>query len=62
MFKKLYNKLLDYVAYVVLVLLGLGIFHTLYMVWFTEAGRAFMILCVFVAGITWSIIRVLRKS
>ena len=61
MFKKLYNKLLDYVAYIVLVLLGLGIFHALHMAWFTETGRAFMILCAFVAVIAWSIVRVLRK-
>lgn len=61
MIKKLFNKLLDYVAYVILGLLGLGIFNILHLVWFTDRGRFMISAFVVIVSIIWSIIRVLRK-
>ena len=61
MFKKLYNRLLDYVAYVILGLFGLGIFNVLYVAWFTDAGRVFLSLFILIASIWWAIVRVLKK-
>ncbi len=61
MFKKLISKLLDYVAYVVLGVLGLGIFNILYVTWFTETGRAVLSVFIILASIAWAIVRVLKK-
>ena len=61
MFKKLFNKLLDYVAYIVLGVLGLGIFNVLYLLWFTDEGRIMLSLFIFIASIWWAIVRVLKK-
>ena len=61
MFKKLFNRLLDYVAYVILGIIGLGIFNALYLAWFTDTGRVILLLLIFIASIWWAIVRVLRK-
>lgn len=61
MFKKLISKLLDYVAYIILGVLGLGIFNTLYVLSFTETGRALLSIFIVFISIFWAIIRVLKK-
>ncbi len=61
MFKKLISRLLDYVAYLVLGVLGLGIFNILYVTWFTETGRAVLSVFIILASIAWAIVRVLKK-
>ncbi len=58
--KKIFSKFLDYVAYVILGLFGLGIFNILYIVWFTHAGRILISMTVFVIIITWASIRAFR--
>ncbi len=62
MFKKLISKLLDYVAYIVLGVLGLAIFNILYITWFTETGRAILSLLIVAISIIWAIVRVLKKK
>ena len=61
MFKKLFNRLLDYIAYIILGLLGLGIFNFLYLAWFTDAGRVYLSVFAVFVTIIWAIVRVLRK-
>lgn len=61
MFKKLFNRLLDYVAYVILGLVGLGIFNILYVSWFTETGRVILSAFIIFTSIIWAIVRVLKK-
>ncbi len=61
MFKKLFNILLDYVAYVILGLLGLGIFNVLYLTWFTDTGRVVLSLIMIVFSIIWAGARAFRK-
>ncbi len=61
MFKRLLNRLLDYVAYVILGVLGLGIFNILYVTWFTETGRVVLSLCMMVGSIIWASARLFRK-
>ena len=62
MFKKLFNKLLDYVAYIILGLLGLGIFNALYLAWFTDTGRFILSLVMIIVSIIWAIVRVLKRD
>ena len=59
--KKVFNILLDYIAYVILAVLGIGIFSTLYLLWFTDSGRVIISMFIFIAVISWSIARVLKK-
>ncbi len=61
MFKKLFNRLLDYVAYIVLGVLGLGIFNVLYLAWFTDTGRVVLSAFIILISIIWAIVRVLKK-
>jgi len=61
MFKKLFNRFLDYVAYIILGVLGLGIFNTLYVLWFTETGRVLLSTFIIFISIAWAIVRVLKK-
>ncbi len=61
MFKKLFNRLLDYVAFIILGVLGLIIFQTLYLAWFTELGRVVLSNLIIVISIIWAIIRVIKK-
>ena len=62
MFKPMIKRLLDYVAYVILGMVGLVTFNMLYISWFTETGRAILSVCLIVIGIIWAIVRVLRKK
>ncbi len=62
MFKKLINRLLDFVAYIVLGILGLSIFQILYLAWFTEMGKALISMSAIIIALIWAIIRVLRKK
>ena len=61
MFKKLINRLLDYIAYIILGMLGLTIFNVLYVTWFTETGRTILSGIIILISIIWAIIRVLKK-
>ncbi len=61
MFKKIFNIFLDYVAYIILGALGLGIFNTLYILWFTETGRVILSAFIILISIIWAIVRVLKK-
>ena len=61
MIKKVFNVLLDYVAYVILAVLGIGIFNTLYLLWFTDSGRIILSIFISISVISWSIIRLLKK-
>ncbi len=62
MIKRLISRLLDYVAYIILGVLGLGIFNILYITWFTETGRIILSAFIVFISIIWAIIRVLRKK
>ena len=61
MFKTMFSKLLDYVAYVVLGLVGLIIANMLYIAWFTDTGRAVLSGIIILISISWAIVRVLKK-
>lgn len=61
MIKKVFNVLLDYIAYVILAVLGIGIFNALYLLWFTDSGRIILSIFISISVISWSIIRLLKK-
>ncbi len=62
MFKRLISRLLDFVAYIILGMVGLTIFNALYITWFTETGRVVILFVMIVIAIIWAIIRVLRNK
>lgn len=62
MFKKIFNRLLDYIAYVILGLLGLGIFNLLYLVWFTEMGKIVLSFIMIFTVIIWAFVRAFKKD
>ena len=61
MFKKLISKFFDYVAYIILGMLGLVIFNALYITWFTDTGRVALSFVMVSLGILWAIIRLFTK-
>jgi len=61
MFKRMISRLLDYVAYIILGMVGLTIFNALYITWFTETGRLVISFFMIVIAIIWATVRSLKK-
>ncbi len=62
MFKKLINRLIDFVAYLILGVLGLGIFNVLHLAWFTDIGRFIIVLITIFVSIIWSFYRLFNSK